>query len=911
MKSYKYLLSTLSTLFIAFFFVMSMSMSFHLPSSHAARGRILLSEPDGSPNKKPVYEIQVPNGTLSESGGVGSISIEPAQTAASQVEAEAGTEVGLRSWSPLRIWQAIFSATGPAIVAAPEKTTFVDADRIAGTNSESSNALTWWSWANIKTALTTHFDTLYFSLTGYAQVDTESELATAIAAVTPVIVARADITFTSNHILAAGQTYSALPGSVITTNYSVAGGGSNWTVHAGDVYVSTANYNEIAFLRESGTALTEVAGAADVDAAGKWAWEANKIYVRTTGSVDPDTLGAGLLVAGHTFDLSAGHLQDNGEQMFSAAEGEVIGISSLNPSMWGMATGATGATNQVAISNAIAAATSGSVITMPQGTFAITGLCTIDKAITIDARGCTLNFATNSSNQGIRITSSDVSWEYGTLVGPQYAASSSTQSAIYCYGTDSSNYLSNIKIHGTKISNWGFYGIVMKFVDSFSLIENTVFDIYQAGIQIFSCQNGTIAQNKITGPGSPAGAGVYGIALSRVTNEAGDLTTNPRSKDIVIESNIVKYVTNWEGLDSHSGERITFANNVVTGCDRGIVVGGSTNSLGDYTYGPIQCNITNNIIDSEVSDGSRTYGIALVGASGGGPGLVAEFATGCSVKGNTIKGYGLENDALGTAVLLRTTQGVIFCDNTIIQPSQKGLLLYHDNYNFSVTNNTFEDAWSDSLVAAYGIWVNAGYNTGTISGNTFSLGSKSATTVFARGMQIDDEATHDITIGPNSYDDGIPRFPQSALARIKFDSDGGRFIIKDTITYADFAAATTHNFLPTFQTGYVITDVWWSLDTEFSGGAVSAATLIFGVAGGDTDGFFPAENVFTGAGTGFKDSAVTSRGALLHNGTNFQTLQYFTMAATSLRAAITLTGDTGNNLTAGQATIWIGGYRVK
>lgn len=101
MKSCKYLLLTL---FIACFLV----VSFH-SSSHAARGRILLSEPDGSPNKKPVYEIQVPNGTLSEAGGVGSVSVEPTQTAASQVEAEAGTEAGIRSWSPLRIFQAIAS----------------------------------------------------------------------------------------------------------------------------------------------------------------------------------------------------------------------------------------------------------------------------------------------------------------------------------------------------------------------------------------------------------------------------------------------------------------------------------------------------------------------------------------------------------------------------------------------------------------------------------------------------------------------------------------------------------------------------------------------------------------------------------------------------------------------------------
>ena len=76
-------------------------------------------------------------------------------------------------------------------------------------------------------------------------MDTESELAAAIAAATPKIIARADITLTAPRTLAAGQTYSALPGAVITTN-------------------------------------------------------------------------------GNTFNLSAGHLEDNGGQMFSAAAGEVV-----------------------------------------------------------------------------------------------------------------------------------------------------------------------------------------------------------------------------------------------------------------------------------------------------------------------------------------------------------------------------------------------------------------------------------------------------------------------------------------------------------------------------------------------------------------------------------------------------------
>jgi len=74
---------------------------------------------------------------------------------------------------------------------------------------------------NSKAWLKSYFDTLYLSSFDYAPVDTEAELAAAISASTPVIMARANITFTGNHTLAIGQTYSALPGAIITTNGNV------------------------------------------------------------------------------------------------------------------------------------------------------------------------------------------------------------------------------------------------------------------------------------------------------------------------------------------------------------------------------------------------------------------------------------------------------------------------------------------------------------------------------------------------------------------------------------------------------------------------------------------------------------------------------------------------------------------
>ena len=124
-------------------------------------------------------------------------------------------------------------------------------------------------------------------------------------------------------------------GAIIATQLSVAGGGAAWTVVSGSIYEMTLA-NEPATLYESGVALTKVAGVGSIDAAGKWAWNAGQLMVRTTGSVDPDSLGADLLKAGYSITFASGsHLEDNGGQMFSSLPGEVVGLNYASPNMFG------------------------------------------------------------------------------------------------------------------------------------------------------------------------------------------------------------------------------------------------------------------------------------------------------------------------------------------------------------------------------------------------------------------------------------------------------------------------------------------------------------------------------------------------------------------------------------------------
>lgn len=91
---------------------------------------------------------------------------EGTQTAASQAEAEAGSETAIRKFSPLRIFQAIAAklALGTWISGATGKSTPVDADTLALSDSAAASALKSVTWANLKATLKTYFDTLYAAL---------------------------------------------------------------------------------------------------------------------------------------------------------------------------------------------------------------------------------------------------------------------------------------------------------------------------------------------------------------------------------------------------------------------------------------------------------------------------------------------------------------------------------------------------------------------------------------------------------------------------------------------------------------------------------------------------------------------------------------------------------------------------
>ncbi|MBC6316872.1 leucine-rich repeat domain-containing protein, partial [Listeria grandensis] len=126
----------------------------------------------------------------------------------------------------------------------------------------------------------------------------------------------------------------------------------------------------------------------------------------------------------------------------------------------------------------------------------------------------------------------------------------------------------------------------------------------------------------------------------------------PNSRDVTFQHNVVLDNPYWEGLDGHSVQGMTIAQNVVVGVDRAIVVGGQDYSKNEalpvddkgYYYPSQDVTITNNRINQAVdrqtwqpkNQTKSQVGIAVWGTTHVAPGPRVTGYTNGVVQGNAI-----------------------------------------------------------------------------------------------------------------------------------------------------------------------------------------------------------------------------------------------------------------------------------
>ncbi len=392
----------------------------------------------------------------------------------------------------------------------------------------------------------------------------------------------------------------------------------------------------------------------------------------------------------------------------------------------------------------------GGMICVPQPAVAylISAPLVINKSITIAGEGrSTINQAT--ANQGaFQITASNVKLAGLNIQGPQFAAQHSSEVAIQAFGSSTTSPLSNIRIHDCTISNWGMYAILMKYVERFKVIGCDITNICYGGIAGQSVKRGEIKGNWINNV--VASPNAYGIIMSRITTDSGELTTNPRSEAIFIKNNIVENVINWEGIDTHAGRQIVVKGNVINGCWRGIAIGDCPNSSGVASYGPKDCIIIGNAIDSGKTDGTANYGINVNG-SASAVGVLTDPAEGCIVANNTVRGHGIQSNSLGMSLYFVSTRGLVVKGNNVIEPGRCGIGLYHTNYGFVAEGNVIQDPWSDTLTSIC-IQAISSFNKGIVGINSYVRGGKSAAHVCEYGLMVGNYPDNDVRV-VNGYSD--------------------------------------------------------------------------------------------------------------------------------------------------------------
>lgn len=168
---------------------------------------------------------------------------------------------------------------------------------------------------------------------------------------------------------------------------------------------------------------------------------------------------------------------------------------------------------------------------------------------------------------GIRVTKSNTTIDGYRITGPQARTYSPTEVGILVAGTASAP-LRNIVIRNCEISDFGYGGIVLKYVESFTIEGCRIEDSVYAGIMVISSKNGVIRDNVVVRTGvvgyETREMNSYGIA---VTDEGGPVSTGIR-----ILSNVVTDVPQWHGIDTHGGTSIEISNNSVARTNRAIFV---------------------------------------------------------------------------------------------------------------------------------------------------------------------------------------------------------------------------------------------------------------------------------------------------------------------------------------------------
>ncbi len=222
----------------------------------------------------------------------------------------------------------------------------------------------------------------------------------------------------------------------------------------------------------------------------------------------------------------------------------------------------------------------------------------------------------------IVVTTNGVTLDGLTITAP-YSASGDdgrTGTGIYCSASAAAP-IDHLTIKNCIIS--GFESAIFLYYVTNLIIEDCILtDCDYAGIGIFSGIGGTLQRNTIqrigytrTNFGTWKGNNAYGIITDHSTI-SGNLTLDPLSANILVDSNTIEDVPLWMGLNTHGGQNITFSNNTVRRCPRAIFIASDTGGVNH----PHNVYVTGNTLQEAVHKAGGTpdtEGVLIASLNGG------------------------------------------------------------------------------------------------------------------------------------------------------------------------------------------------------------------------------------------------------------------------------------------------------
>jgi hypothetical protein len=328
---------------------------------------------------------------------------------------------------------------------------------------------------------------------------------------------------------------------------------------------------------------------------------------------------------------------------------------------------------------------------------------TVPAGARANLHGCTLT-RTGTGTSFLSVEGDDVEIVGVEIVGAGNGAATTSSDALVRFsGASAASYRTGLILRDCYIREGGFYGVRCDFAQDILVTGCRFDDIAYAAFTGQSVTRARVNHNVFTDmtPGSSGNA--YAITFTRTSGDT--ISVYPRSKDCEAIGNTINGITVWEALDTHGGDGIVFANNIIDNCLYGINVGPDTAD----SVAPLNCVVSGNVIrsGSTSADPGRAIGSGGFDASNKASNIV--------IIGNAIDGFGTNSNNDG-AIMLQYTDGLVVANNIIEDSRASAICLLQDNDEFVVSGNSIRGI-RNGVANAAGINIRNTTQTGHIADN--------------------------------------------------------------------------------------------------------------------------------------------------------------------------------------------------